>query len=195
MGEQTFLQVRVDAALKDDAMRVLDRIGMDMPNAIRMFLKRVVIEGGLPFEAKFPVTEEIQTSNISDNKKCVVYIPAVPAVHVPMQEYIDLILMVPAGKITRREDIEKYLAKKHNAQRIEIDMHPLFSNPFWEGIPIWREVSTRGMLRDTRHMSRDRQRELLEADGLKIVPCGANKASLKVDGYKNLLYDFKNMED
>jgi len=195
MGEQTFLQVRVDAALKDDATRVLDRIGMDMPNAIRMFLKRVVLEGGLPFEAKFPVPEEAEKSQMSDNMKCVTYTPAIPAVRMPMQEYIDLLCMIPKGKITRRKDIERYLAGKYHAERIEIDMHPLYDNPLWEGIPIWREVSTRGMLSDTRRMSREMQKELLEADGLTIVPCGTNQASLKVEGYKELLYDFKNMED
>lgn len=188
--EQAFIQVRVDADLKDEATRTLEKIGMDMPNAIRMFLKRIVIEGGLPFEARLPRAEDAEKRNESR----AVCIPAQSVLHVPMEEYIELLCMVPKGKITRRDDIEKYLQKKHGAERVMIDMRPLYANPLWEGIPIWREVSTRGMLIESLRMSRERQRELLEADGLKVVECGANKASLRVEHYKEMLIDFETME-
>ncbi len=43
MAESTFVQLRIDNNLKQDAIDVLDEIGIDMPTAIRMFLKRVVL--------------------------------------------------------------------------------------------------------------------------------------------------------
>ena len=46
------LQVRVDDDLKLAASEILETIGLDLSTAIRMFLKKVIIERGLPFEPK-----------------------------------------------------------------------------------------------------------------------------------------------
>ena len=43
------LQVRVDDELKNQAAELLDAEGLDLSTAVRMFLKRVVLEGGFPF--------------------------------------------------------------------------------------------------------------------------------------------------
>ena len=44
------LQVRVDEELKNQATEILDREGLDLSTAVRMFLKRVILEGGFPFK-------------------------------------------------------------------------------------------------------------------------------------------------
>ncbi len=49
---QTLLQVRVDRGLKEQTVAIYDAIGIDLPTAIRMFLKRTVMVGGLPFEGR-----------------------------------------------------------------------------------------------------------------------------------------------
>jgi DNA-damage-inducible protein J len=46
------IQVRIDVKLKKQADRVLDDIGLDMPTAIRLFLKKVVVSKSIPFELK-----------------------------------------------------------------------------------------------------------------------------------------------
>lgn len=43
------IQIRVDDKLKDDAVEVFDKLGMDLSTAVRVFLKRSIIEGGIPF--------------------------------------------------------------------------------------------------------------------------------------------------
>ena len=43
------LQVRVDDDLKNQAAEVLEREGLDLSTAVRMFLKKVVLEEGFPF--------------------------------------------------------------------------------------------------------------------------------------------------
>ena len=43
------LQVRVDDNLKNQAAEVLEREGLDLSTAGRMFLKKVVLEEGFPF--------------------------------------------------------------------------------------------------------------------------------------------------
>ena len=46
------LQVRVDDDLKELAIKVYSKLGLDLSTAIRMFLKKSIVEGGLPFNAK-----------------------------------------------------------------------------------------------------------------------------------------------
>ena len=45
----TNIQVRVDQALKAEAEQLFADIGLDMPTAIRLFLKQSVINNGIPF--------------------------------------------------------------------------------------------------------------------------------------------------
>ncbi len=52
------IDVTVDDALANDAMRELDEIGMDMETAVRVFLKQIVADGKLPLE----VSEEWETN-------------------------------------------------------------------------------------------------------------------------------------
>jgi len=45
----TNIQVRVDQGLKTDAERLFSDIGLDMPTAIRLFLRQSIINNGIPF--------------------------------------------------------------------------------------------------------------------------------------------------
>ena len=51
-GNMTVLQVRVDEELKNQAGAIYNELGMDLSTAIRMFLKRSVLVGGIPFDTK-----------------------------------------------------------------------------------------------------------------------------------------------
>ena len=46
------LQVRVDDELKNQAIEILDTIGIDLSPAVRMFLKKVIMERGIPFDTR-----------------------------------------------------------------------------------------------------------------------------------------------
>ena len=46
------LKVRVDDELKKRATDIYNELGMDLSTAIRMFLKKSVMIGGIPFETK-----------------------------------------------------------------------------------------------------------------------------------------------
>ena len=46
------LQVRVDDDLKNQASAIYSELGIDLSTAIRMFLKRTVLERGIPFDTK-----------------------------------------------------------------------------------------------------------------------------------------------
>ncbi|OWV00270.1 type II toxin-antitoxin system RelB/DinJ family antitoxin, partial [Fibrobacter sp. UWH3] len=50
----TVLQIRMDEDLKNEAADLFDKMGMDLPTAIRVFLKRAVAEKAIPFEVREP---------------------------------------------------------------------------------------------------------------------------------------------
>ena len=52
MTETSLIQARVDTELKNDAVDLFDSLGLDMTTAIKMFLKKCLQEGGIPFEVK-----------------------------------------------------------------------------------------------------------------------------------------------
>lgn len=196
MAESAFVQLRIDNNLKQDAIDVLDEIGIDMPTAIRMFLKRVVLERRIPFDTQLPARVQDMNGETAKHKNMrVEYIPASPATMVSESEYYEALCKVSVGMVTRMEDVLAYLKKKHNASRVEI-LHdkPLSCEEIIE-IPFWREVSVRGFLQDSSLCSRDRQETMLKAEGLPVVPCGAYRKSLKVEDYQKYLFDFNTLDD
>lgn len=54
MARTSNVFVRVEPEIKEQAERVLDRLGIPMSNAVGMFLRQVVLQRGLPFEVKLP---------------------------------------------------------------------------------------------------------------------------------------------
>ena len=180
--QSVILQVRVEEDLKRDAIKVLDKIGIDMPTAIRVFLKRIVAEDGIPFNITLPKDRK-------GTKGVVTYIPAKPAKQVQYEEFLDLVAKVPQGYITRYDDICDYLCRKYKAERVEF-VHGTEDWRRSQEVPLWRVVSTRGVLSDSKLMSRELQQCRLEREGLTIAPCGVNNRSLMVKDYKRHLFDF-----
>lgn len=48
----TLVQIRVDEDLKNEATDIFEQLGLDLPTAIRVFLKKSVEESGIPFNLK-----------------------------------------------------------------------------------------------------------------------------------------------
>ena len=181
-AQNVIIQVRVEEDLKRDAMKVLDKIGIDMPTAIRVFLKRIAAEDGIPFNINLPKDRK-------GTKGVVTYIPAKPAKQVRYEEFLDLVAKVPQGYITRYDDICDYLCRKYKAERVEF-VHGTEDWQRSQEVPLWRVESTRGVLSNSKVMSRELQQCRLEREGLTIVPCGVNNRSLMVKDYKRHLFDF-----
>ena len=195
MNEQVFLQVRVDRKLKEEAENILDKVGIEMPTAVRMFLKRIVLEGGIPFDTKIPEIAfqekvvSVESKEKEQKEMKVIHIPGKPAKYVPYEEYINLLRQVPTGKVTRYSDIEKFLMEKYHAERIEF-IGDYADKREWLYEPYWKEISERGFLQESRACSRDRQEKKLKEEGFNIVPCGKNGESLKVENYRKHLFHF-----
>lgn len=54
MEKTATLNLRVNPQVKKDAEGVLDQLGIPMSTAITMYLKQIVLTGGIPFAAKLP---------------------------------------------------------------------------------------------------------------------------------------------
>jgi len=68
------LQVRIDDKLRDEAKEVVDALGMDLTTAVRMFLKQMVMQNGLPFRPEIdpffsPRKQEALKTSIEQSKK------------------------------------------------------------------------------------------------------------------------------
>mgnify|MGYP002803169998 FL=1 len=150
-------------------------------------MKRIVAEDGIPFNINLP-------KDGKETKKVVTYIPAKPAKKVRYEEFLDLVAQVPQGYITRYDDICDCLCRKYKAERVEF-VHGTEDWRRSQEVPLWRVVSTRGVLSDSKLMSRELQQERLEREGLTIVPCGVNNRSLMVKDYKRHLFDFDTIEE
>lgn len=53
----SLVQIRLDDDLKAEASALYDALGLDLPTAIRMFIKRSVMVNGIPFSMTLPVNE------------------------------------------------------------------------------------------------------------------------------------------
>lgn len=51
---ETVIRSRINAEIKLEAQALLEKFGLSMSEAIRLFLHQVVIEKGLPFQVKLP---------------------------------------------------------------------------------------------------------------------------------------------
>ena len=47
-------QVRIDETTKKQAVELLEGLGLNLSDAINMFLKQVVLQDGIPFDVKYP---------------------------------------------------------------------------------------------------------------------------------------------
>ena len=54
MSKSAFLTARIEPKLKHRASRVLAKVGVSTTDAITMFLRQVVLRGGLPFDVRMP---------------------------------------------------------------------------------------------------------------------------------------------
>ena len=55
----TDVRCRIDAKVKADAAEVIEAMGLNVSDAIRLFLKRVATDGTIPFDLRLPNAKTI----------------------------------------------------------------------------------------------------------------------------------------
>ena len=63
MGKTEQMHIRVEPALKAEAEAVLSQLGLRAPEFVRMALRQVVLQRGLPFAVRIPNAETIAALN------------------------------------------------------------------------------------------------------------------------------------
>ncbi|MBJ7380077.1 MAG: type II toxin-antitoxin system RelB/DinJ family antitoxin [Polynucleobacter sp.] len=59
----TDIRCRIDAKTKADATQVIETMGLTISDAIRIFLKRVALEGSIPFDLRVPNSKTMAAIN------------------------------------------------------------------------------------------------------------------------------------
>lgn len=64
MAKTANLYARIEPEIKEQAETILTALGIPASNAITMFYKQIILQGGLPFEVKLPA-KPIDFSSLS----------------------------------------------------------------------------------------------------------------------------------
>ena len=211
MAEQSMIQVRVDSELKEQAASVFDRIGIDIPTAVRMFFKAAVREQRLPFSTDVssnmkepPNTEKLMDfvrsmimyeSPIEGEDEEVIAMLPLEYGMIPGAMFVQLVTKIPEGRISCWEDIFKTLEKLYG---MEVSGLPDKALPKMyadgESIPYWRVITNKGILGTGLSGSREFQREHLLKEGIPVVQRGSIQGSYRVENYKDYLFDFSKLK-
>lgn len=54
METTTPTQIRIEENTKKQAVELLEGLGINLSDAINMFLRQVILQNGIPFEVKYP---------------------------------------------------------------------------------------------------------------------------------------------
>lgn len=63
------INVCTDAETKKQAEILLEQMGLNMTTAINMYLRRIVMEGGIPFEITAKVPNDLTAKAIEEGRK------------------------------------------------------------------------------------------------------------------------------
>ncbi len=67
MARTSNVFARVEPEIKEQAEEILNSLGISMSGAMEMFLRQIVIQGGIPFEVKVP-KHPLDINDISKEK-------------------------------------------------------------------------------------------------------------------------------
>lgn len=63
------MRCRIDSKVKADAAEVIEAMGLNISDDIRLFLKRVAIDGAIPFDLRMPNAKTIAAMEEIENPK------------------------------------------------------------------------------------------------------------------------------
>ena len=69
MEKSATLNLRVNPAVKHDAEIILQRLGLSMSAAMEIYLRQIVLRGGIPFEIVLPdMPKSVNADKMSDEE-------------------------------------------------------------------------------------------------------------------------------
>jgi DNA-damage-inducible protein J len=89
----SYIQLRIDDKTKNSAKKILDKLGVDMSSAIKVYLKQIIINKGIPFklltENGFTPAEEREILKASKEAKAGKNVDGPFSTHEEIQNYLD----------------------------------------------------------------------------------------------------------
>ena len=127
-----------------------------------------------------------------EKEQYVVEIPAKSGLKLSEVVYFYLVYLVPKGRLTRYDDIVKYLEKKFNVFRVEFCRPFNFDWNYWckfiDYVPLHRVVTSYGYIEPLK-------RNKLIEEGFVIEEPSVKNRGPKVKDYKKYLFDFEKETD
>jgi len=68
MTKSTMIHARIEPSLKTETEKTLSELGLNMTQAITLFLQQVRLQKGLPFEVKLPTKETQKALSELENR-------------------------------------------------------------------------------------------------------------------------------
>ncbi len=69
MTKSTMIHARIEPSLKIETEKTLSELGLNMTQAITLFLQQVRLQKGLPFEVKLPTKETQKALSELENRE------------------------------------------------------------------------------------------------------------------------------
>jgi len=67
----TTVSIRTEQAIKDDAEKILEELGLNLSSAVNIFLRQVIRENGIPFPVKLDVPNADTKAAIEEGNRLV----------------------------------------------------------------------------------------------------------------------------
>ncbi len=68
MAKSSNIYARIEPDVKEQAENILAKLGIPASNAINMFYKQIILQRGLPFELKIPVSKPLSIDDLTDEQ-------------------------------------------------------------------------------------------------------------------------------
>lgn len=65
MSKSASLYARIEPNVKEQAESILSALGISTSSAINMFYKQIILQKGLPFEVKIPLSKPVDMNSLS----------------------------------------------------------------------------------------------------------------------------------
>ncbi len=98
MVNTTAVYARIDTELKENAEGILAQLGITPSSAIQMLYSQIILNRGMPFEAKLPVNKPLSVGSMSKEKF--------------KEELLKGISSAKEGVLFSADDVDKYLSEE-----------------------------------------------------------------------------------
>lgn len=68
MAKTANLYARIEPDVKEKAENILNTLGIPASNAINMFYKQIILQRGLPFDVKIPLTKPVSVATLTEEQ-------------------------------------------------------------------------------------------------------------------------------